>query len=231
MKYDASYYLENLYPMQDGVMRLVNDSETPFFLTGGTALSRFYLNHRFSDDLDFFVNADAAFTRHVEGIFDLLSASSQWSLLDRKTVRTESFVRFIVEKNGNELQIDFVNDIPFRVGKPLTNIGPCAIDNWENILSNKISAVTRFAAKDMVDLVYLARKYTFAWPEVLDQAARKTSGIEPRIVCEILKGMPEKELEKIHWIDPIQSRLVMQDLSRIAADLLYGRDNSLAERQ
>ncbi|MCD4795127.1 MAG: nucleotidyl transferase AbiEii/AbiGii toxin family protein [Bacteroidales bacterium] len=28
----------------------------PFYLTGGTALVRFYLNHRYSEDLDFFVN-------------------------------------------------------------------------------------------------------------------------------------------------------------------------------
>ena len=34
--------------------------KTGFYLTGGTALGRCYLNHRYSDDLDFFVN-DVAF--------------------------------------------------------------------------------------------------------------------------------------------------------------------------
>ncbi|MBW7858763.1 MAG: nucleotidyl transferase AbiEii/AbiGii toxin family protein [Leptonema sp. (in: Bacteria)] len=34
-------------------MKCVSDLKLPFFLTGGTALSRFYLNHRYSDDLDF----------------------------------------------------------------------------------------------------------------------------------------------------------------------------------
>ncbi|MDR0551108.1 MAG: nucleotidyl transferase AbiEii/AbiGii toxin family protein [Spirochaetaceae bacterium] len=31
-------------------------SGTAFFLTGGTALSRAYYNHRYSDDLDFFLD-------------------------------------------------------------------------------------------------------------------------------------------------------------------------------
>lgn len=31
----------------------------PFYLTGGTALWHFYLNHRYSEDLDFFVNTDS----------------------------------------------------------------------------------------------------------------------------------------------------------------------------
>jgi len=32
-----------------------------FYLTGGTAVSRAYLQHRFSDDLDLFVNYDKRF--------------------------------------------------------------------------------------------------------------------------------------------------------------------------
>jgi predicted nucleotidyltransferase component of viral defense system len=32
-----------------------NAAGTPFFLTGGTALSRYYTHHRYSDGLDFFV--------------------------------------------------------------------------------------------------------------------------------------------------------------------------------
>jgi len=37
-----------------------------FYLTGGTVLSRAYLNHRYSDDLDFFVNQNPNFEKQVE---------------------------------------------------------------------------------------------------------------------------------------------------------------------
>ncbi len=53
MKDSNDFYTEKLYPFQDGVLRLMKTLQTPFFLTGGTALARGYLGHRYSDDLDF----------------------------------------------------------------------------------------------------------------------------------------------------------------------------------
>ena len=60
----AEYYNNILYPLQNRVFPLFND--TPFYLTGGTALSRGYYNHRFSDDLDYFVNYHSDFQRIAE---------------------------------------------------------------------------------------------------------------------------------------------------------------------
>ncbi len=58
MKTLKAFYLTFLYPFQDGIISLLKELDTAFYLTGGTALSRGYFNHRFSDDLDYFVNAD-----------------------------------------------------------------------------------------------------------------------------------------------------------------------------
>jgi len=52
MNLQEKYYRESLYPFQDGVLNIVKKSGTPFYLTGGTALSRGYFNHRYSDDLE-----------------------------------------------------------------------------------------------------------------------------------------------------------------------------------
>jgi len=41
----------------DKVLALIRRTDTAFYLTGGTALGRHYLHHRYSDDLDLFVNA------------------------------------------------------------------------------------------------------------------------------------------------------------------------------
>jgi len=48
------YYKENLYPFQDGILAIVKRIDVPFYLTGGTALSRHYNPVRYSNDLDFF---------------------------------------------------------------------------------------------------------------------------------------------------------------------------------
>jgi len=60
----AEYYDKLLYPLQDKVIPAFQDS--PFYLTDGTALSRGYYNHRYSDDLDYFVNDHPDFLRIAE---------------------------------------------------------------------------------------------------------------------------------------------------------------------
>jgi hypothetical protein len=79
---DNSFYFEALYPLQDRVIGVLSGLETEFYLTGGTAASRGYLNHRFSDDLDFFVNDDARFILWADLARLLCSAtSSDWELI------------------------------------------------------------------------------------------------------------------------------------------------------
>jgi hypothetical protein len=50
------------------VIAVVNQVATGFYIAGGTAASRGYLQHRFSDDLDYFVNDDDRFGLWVESI-------------------------------------------------------------------------------------------------------------------------------------------------------------------
>ena len=57
------YYIHKLYPLQDIAIKIMGSIDTKFYLTGGTALSRFYLNHRYSEDLDFFTNRDTDFKK------------------------------------------------------------------------------------------------------------------------------------------------------------------------
>ena len=64
----SQYYEESPYPLQNGVLNAVKSCGTRFYLTGGTALSRAYYHHRYSDDLDFFVNDDPDFDEQVDMI-------------------------------------------------------------------------------------------------------------------------------------------------------------------
>jgi len=57
-----------LYQTQDKVLHSLKGGLSSFYLTGGTALGRFYLNHRFSEDLDFFLNNSDAFPHTVREI-------------------------------------------------------------------------------------------------------------------------------------------------------------------
>ena len=73
MRSYSDYYEKKLYPLQDGVLKCVEECRTDFFLTGGTALSRAYYGHRYSDDLSFFVCADENFKSEVESVLKALA--------------------------------------------------------------------------------------------------------------------------------------------------------------
>jgi len=85
---------KKLYSLQDEVLEIVFRVEDEFYLTGGTALSRFYQEKRYSDDLDFFTNSSTRFNFAVKNI--LVELSKEF------TVETEldsrDFVR--IEING-----------------------------------------------------------------------------------------------------------------------------------
>lgn len=74
---DKEYYYKKLYPLQDKVLRIINDLDTGFYLTGGTASSRGYLHHRFSDDIALFVNDDHRFGLWADRIIHSVSASAE----------------------------------------------------------------------------------------------------------------------------------------------------------
>ena len=69
------YYQNILYPLQDKVLETIGKLPVGFYLTGGTALSRAYLHHRYSDDLDFFVNNVTDFKTQVNFIVKALTDS------------------------------------------------------------------------------------------------------------------------------------------------------------
>jgi predicted nucleotidyltransferase component of viral defense system len=61
-----NHYLNSLYPLQDSVLNTLSKLKIDFYLTGGTALGRHYLKHRYSDDLDFFLNRALDFQTQTE---------------------------------------------------------------------------------------------------------------------------------------------------------------------
>jgi predicted nucleotidyltransferase component of viral defense system len=77
MQPSPKYYERILYPLQDKVLKALNKLDTGFYLTEGTALSRAYLGHRYSDDLDFFLNQAENFQARVKKTVETLRTFSR----------------------------------------------------------------------------------------------------------------------------------------------------------
>jgi Nucleotidyl transferase AbiEii toxin, Type IV TA system len=199
----ADYYQNTLYPLQDKVLKIVEILPVEFYLTGGTALSRAYLHHRYSDDLDFFVNGAIDFKSQVNIVIKALTKAG---LNIGTTVADEGFARIFVFEDDSSLKLDFVNDVPFRNGTP--GVTPLfeRTDNLHNILSNKVTTLGRYASKDVVDIVW----------------------VNPVNVVEVLEQFPVEKMQEIDWINEAPSNEWFNArINQIIPDILYGGDNSL----
>ena len=106
MKMSEKFYQKNLYPFQDGILNIVRKLNTPFYLTGGTALSRHYFNHRFSDDLDLFVNSDSNYSRHVAQTLNALEENQKqfnFAIDYRRLRKEEHYTQIFLTQLENRL--------------------------------------------------------------------------------------------------------------------------------
>lgn len=185
---------KKLYQLQDEVLEVVFGVENEFYLTGGTCLSRFYKEKRYSDDLDFFTNNSARYRFAIRNIKQALLEKFDLKI----EIESKDFTRFYI---NNILQVDFVNDIDYRFKEPILTSKNYLIDNIENILSNKLTAVIgRDNPKDIFDIYLIWKFYQFSWQEIL-QSAHKKAGFENEELLVRLKSFPKNLLDEIKIID------------------------------
>lgn len=225
------YYLESLYPLQDGVMNIIQKLNTPFYLTGGTALSRHYFNHRYSDDLDLFVNSDDSYIDYVELIYfklDELSIANNFVLDKQLTKRAESFSQFFILPLDNadiRLKIDLINDVASNFGTKEQNKVLGVVDSWRNILSNKFSAIYRFEPKDLADIWVICKNKSINWDEIITETKSKEAGIDTDGIYKVLTSVPENQLAKVKWTSEVDCKKVKEELVEIAKDIFLGNNH------
>jgi predicted nucleotidyltransferase component of viral defense system len=179
-----------LYALQDKVMSLVFRTENIFYLTGGTCLGRFYVEKRYSDDLDFFTNTTSRYAFAVRNI----KAELQKHFILSAELEARDFTRFRINRT---LQIDFVNDKTYRDGDPQITPKGFIIDNILNILSNKLTAVIgRDNPKDVFDIFLIAAYYNFSWEHILKAAHLKAAFSDEELIVR-LKTFPRQLLNDI----------------------------------
>jgi predicted nucleotidyltransferase component of viral defense system len=190
-----------LIPFQEKVLKEIGKSDLPryFIWSGGTALSFYYLQHRRSQDLDFFskdlIPADYLLTE-IKRIAKNLKI--------QKIEEQKRFNRheFWLTKGKEVLRIEFVF-YPFpNIKKPknLKNFN-IRIDSLEDILTNKIHAIfERTEPKDVFDVYCVLQKKKIKLPLVLKWAKKKFgTEIDPvLLISKILEGV-----EKLTEIKPL----------------------------
>jgi hypothetical protein len=195
---------DQLYRLQDWALAQLRAAQHGFYLTGGTALSRGYYNHRYSDDLDFFADDAPDFQLWRDRCLAVLGAAAPAASLRLEIVlREERFGRAFLTGTA-PLKLEFINDVPFRVGQPWAHPVLGLLDTRENILANKISAlVDREEPKDAADIFWLCCRDQLDLMTAIQNAEGKAAGVFPPLVARRLSDASKAGLPPVAWAQPI----------------------------
>ena len=222
---DSLAYLHTLYPFQEEALHVINGVESGFYLTGGTAASRAYLHHRFSDDLDLYMAGirykvlHNSFTLWTDRIIQTLTQQPSWQV--RVELRDLRFVRLTVIRNGFPLKIEMINDVPAHIGPITVHPQLGRIDSAENILANKITAVvSREEPKDLADIWGFCMQMGLSLTDALENAHGKAAGIFPADIARVLLSATEADWQLIRWIDAPPVVDFLRDLQILGESLI-----------
>ncbi len=122
-----------------------------FYFTGGTALSEFYLHHRYSEDLDFF-SQDKIHDEIVDDFVGLVAKKLD-ATISKKTIMGHAICTLNFKK-GEVLKIDFVNQ-PYQQlesGKKYKKLRIASL--WDIVVDKVYTIFHRLNARDFVDLYF-----------------------------------------------------------------------------
>lgn len=191
---------DHLYALQDWALSRLRQVEQGFYLTGGTALGRGYYQHRYSEDLDLFVNDAPSFGLWRDRCLEALQSAAVtegWAL--DIVLREERFGRAFL-RGPVALKLEFVNDVPFRVGQPWEHPVLGRLDTKENILANKLSAILdRQEPKDLADIFWLCCRDNLDLLQAMEHALGKAAGVFPPAVARALAEGLSRGLPPVAW--------------------------------
>jgi hypothetical protein len=217
--YDPSFFFERLYPFQDQILHSIRKLETEFYLTGGTAASRGYLNHRLSDDLDFFVNDDNRFGLWTERLIHDLSSHEKWNL--QVLLKEERFARMEIRSREVSMKIELVNDVPSHVGEIVEHSMLGRLDSAENILAKKITAVIdRNEPKDLADIWGFCCRRSCLLSAAIEGAQSKAGGVFPADLARVLCSATRQDWELVRWIEAPPLEQYLSDLASLGESLI-----------
>jgi hypothetical protein len=219
---DRDYYFRTLYPLQERILRAFGGTDTGFYLTGGTAASRGYLHHRFSDDLDLFVNDEPRFGLWAQRLIDALARLPDFAI--NVLAREDRFVRFEACEADQRLKIELVNDVPAHLGELRLDPVLGRLDSAENILANKVTALLdREEPKDLADVWGFTCKLGLSITDAITGAQSKAAGVFPADIARVLVSASTDDWSLVRWIDAPPADRFVTDLRSLGEQLLLLR--------
>jgi predicted nucleotidyltransferase component of viral defense system len=168
---------ELLTPFQKKVLKAFTDIEESkaFYLTGGTALSAYYLSHRLSEDFDLFTSEEPLISitaRKFKAALDTLGIKVQ-------EVRSFSTFWEAVASSGHEhFKVQLAYDSPFLLAEIEERDG-LRVHSFEDIAAGKLLALYgRAEERDFIDIYCIVRSGKISLERMIELAKEKDPGLD-----------------------------------------------------
>lgn len=182
------------------------DSEH-FYLTGGTALTDFFLGHRRSFDLDLFTTEQKLILPFSRVFEETLKKEFCLSVVRRFA----SFAEIEISAGGEQTKIQLSYDSPFRFEKPVDSDLAVKVNDYKDLIVDKLLAFFgRTEPRDAVDLFFILQTENIG--KLVKSAQEKDPGFDMywfAIALEKTRSFPDS-IEK--W--PVEM-LIEVDARRI----------------
>ena len=207
--------------------------ELGYYLTGGTALSEFYLQHRYSDDLDFFTREKRSLKEDYE-IFLKIFSNHGFEIVSDEV--SSEYVRFFVtptRRPREQLKIEFARDVSVLISPPEMHEN-IIVDSFEDIAVNKICAILNREPpepKDFVDLFFILEDSKYSVDYLMNRAREKEGTLDNeygilQFATNLLRVEDFRFLPKM--IRPVSLETLRSHLTPIAKGILQSlRPNRL----
>lgn len=174
-----------------------------FYFTGGTALSAFYLQHRYSDDLDLF--SQKKFDNQV-----ILTLIEEWGRKHKFTLQSRFievvYIFNLLFSNKEKLKID-LSYYPYKRLEKGMAVDNLEVDSLLDIAVNKVLTISqRSEVKDFVDLYFLLQKF-HVWDLITGAKIKFRREIEP-----LLLGADFLKVEDFDFLPKMILPLTLEEL-------------------
>ncbi len=177
-----------LYNTQDKILQIIANENLGFYLTGGTALQRFYFDvYRYSDDLDLFLIENGLHKENAEDFHFFIQALQDYGFSFNITIDSSNFKRNFLDENN--LKIDLINDCVFHENDFIKTKHGFFIDSIQNIFANKLeTSISRTEPRDLFDIYTILINTEMDIEKSFDLVKKKTN-ISPQNIKENLKNI------------------------------------------
>jgi len=148
-----------------------SDIAKEFYFSGGTALSHYYLQHRLSEDLDFFRREEFD-VMPVFVVLKTIKPKIKYANVDFQTSMNRNLF-FLHFPDQTVLKLEFTYYPFIQVDAP-KNIDGLLVDSAIDIATNKLFTILQTPrGRDYYDLYFLIKKYNYTIPQLRLLAKQK----------------------------------------------------------